>query len=82
MTAYINILTNEYPRHEGDIALNPSGEYLPVEWVDPPLYDPKTQRCYEGAPECVDGIWRMTWILRDATLEEINESNNTAKSLP
>jgi hypothetical protein len=74
MTAYIDILTGEYPRHDGDVALNPSGQYVAVEWVDPPIFNNDTQRCYEGDPINENGMWRMTWIVRDATQEEINES--------
>jgi hypothetical protein len=75
MTAYIKLSTNEYPRHDGDIALDPTGEYVAVQWVDAPAFDDATQRCGEGAPEQVDGQWRMTWIVRDATQEEIDMAN-------
>lgn len=75
MTAYINTTTNEYPRHAGDIALDPEGTYEPVAWVDQPDFDRATQRCYEGAPEKTKGGWRMTWIVRDATPEEIEAAN-------
>ena len=75
MTAYIKLSTGEYPRHPGDIALDPNSEYAVVKWVDPPSIDAKLQRCYEGAPINENGIWRMTWVVRDATQEEIDEAN-------
>ena len=50
MTAYIKLSTNEYPRHAGDIALDPAGEYAVVQWTDMPEFDRATQRCGEGAP--------------------------------
>ena len=75
MTAYIKLSTGEYPRHAGDIALDPDGEYVVVEWTDMPAHDPAAQRCYEGSPLNEDGIWRMTWIVRDATQEEIDAAN-------
>jgi hypothetical protein len=75
MSAYINLTRNEYPRHQGDIELYPNDTYAHVEWVDMPAYDYKTQRCGEGLPIEVDGIWHMTWIVRDATPEEIDLAN-------
>ena len=75
MTAYIKLSTNEYPRHDGDIALDPTGEYAAVQWVDAPDFNCATQRCGEGLPEQVNGQWRMTWIVRDATSEEIEIAN-------
>ena len=73
MSAYIKLSTLEYPRHVGDIALDPEGEYAPVQWVDPPQFDGATQVAYEVAPECVDGAWRMVWQVRDLTEQEIAE---------
>jgi hypothetical protein len=80
MSAYININTLEYPRHEGDIALDPQNQYAVVQWVDMPSFDSATQRCYEGAPEQIDGQWRMTWIVRDATQKEIDRANQPFNS--
>ena len=75
MTAYINLTTQEYPRHQGDIELNPNDTYVKVEWVDMPAYDAQTTRCEEGFPVKINSIWCMTWIVRDATPEEINLAN-------
>ena len=75
MTAYIKLSTNEYPRHDGDIALDPAGEYAVVQWTDMPEFDRATQRCGEGAPVNDGGVWRMTWVVRRATQEEIDEAN-------
>ena len=78
MTAYIKLSTNEYPRHDGDIAIDPAGaaNYAEVQWVDRPAYDRLTQRCAEGVPEQIDGQWRMTWVVREATPEEIENAKN------
>jgi len=77
MTAYIKLSTNEYPRHIGDIEIDDIGmeDFAVVQWVDSPQYDTKVQTCYEGAPVQVDGIWRMTWIVRDLSQEEIDLAN-------
>ncbi len=76
MTAYIKLSTREYPRHEGDIALDPNGsdDYALVHWQDQPEYDYLTQRCYEIEPIETNGIWSMQWYVRDATPEEIEEA--------
>jgi hypothetical protein len=77
MTTYINLTTNEYPRHVGDIELDPVGieNYAQVTWVNKPDYNTELQRCYEGIPILLNGIWYMTWIVRDVTQEEIDLAN-------
>jgi hypothetical protein len=77
MTAYINLTTNEYPRHVGDIELDPVGieNYAQVTWVNKPDYNTELQRCYEGEPMQINSVWYMTWIVRDATQEEIELVN-------
>ena len=96
MSAYIKLSTLEYPRHEGDIrAEHPEisedqtgvsfvcpDTHASVEWVDAPQYDIATQRVSEGAPELVDGKWRMTWVVRQATQEEIDALAEANKPLP
>lgn len=86
MTTYIKLATLEYPRHEGDIRAEhpeilesqtgdsfPCPEtYAPVQWVSPPLVDTSTQAVVQGAPEFVDGAWRVTWVVRALTQEELD----------
>lgn len=81
MSAYIKLSTLEYPRHEGDIAIDPAGaqDYALVQWVEPPVFDRATQRCYEIAPIEINGTWTMQWSVRDATPDEIQEANKTPK---
>jgi hypothetical protein len=71
MTAYIKLSTGEYPRHPGDIEVDPVKDYAAVEWADPPQFDVRTQRCAETSPALVNGAWKMVWSVRDATLEEV-----------
>jgi hypothetical protein len=77
MSSYIKLSTLEFPRHIGDIEIDPAGmaDYAHVEWVDRPEFDTKTQRCLTGAPQQVGGVWYRTWIVRDATPEEIEFAN-------
>jgi hypothetical protein len=77
MSSYIKLSTNEFPRHIGDIELDPAGmaDYAPVEWVEMPEFDPKMQRCEAGPPQQTDGVWYWMWTVRDATPEEIEQAN-------
>lgn len=72
MSAYIKLSTLEYPRHIGDIQIDPAGmaDYALVQWDEPPVYDVKTQLRHEGPPMLKDGQWFMTWIVRPLTEEE------------
>jgi hypothetical protein len=73
MTAYIKISTSEYPRHIGDIEIDPAGmvDYAHVEWVDPPEVDYATQCRFEGPPVLTDNGWQMTWAVRAVTPEDL-----------
>jgi hypothetical protein len=77
MTAYIKLSTNEYPRHVGDIEIDPAGaaDYALVQWVDQPAFDYATQRCQEISPVQENGAWKMAWVVRSATPEEIEQAN-------
>lgn len=83
MTAYIKLSTGEYPRHVGDIELDSAGleDYASVQWTDYPTFDKTTQRCYEDAPVQENGVWKMTWSVRDATPEEIELANKSVDFL-
>lgn len=77
MTTYIKLSTLEYPRHAGDIELDPAGmdDYAHVEWTDRPDFDRAVQRCGEDMPVQIDGVWKMTWVVRNATPQEIEKAN-------
>lgn len=82
MSAYIKLSTREYPRHVGDIAIDPAGEsdYALVEWVEPPQVQ-ENQRYHEGPPENVNGVWKMTWVVVTLTPEQIAEINAEAERI-
>jgi len=63
MSTYIKLSTLEYPRHIGDIEIDPAGmaDYAPVEWVDVPSFDGYTQRLGQKVPEQRGGQWFMVW---------------------
>jgi len=78
MSAYIKLSTNEYPRHIGDIEIDPAGmaDYVLVPYVNPPEVDVEKQVFFEKFPVQTDGQWQMLWGIRDLTAEEINIRNN------
>jgi hypothetical protein len=63
MSAYIKLSTLEYPRHIGDIEIDPAGmaDYAIVEWVDPPVFDPRTQIRTQLQPQRQGDQWFMVW---------------------
>jgi hypothetical protein len=87
--SYINTATGAYPLSANDVradflntsfpddaagfevAIARSG-YLPVQPVPAPEVD-YTQNVTEGGPEPVDGMWRQSWLVSDASAEEIAE---------
>lgn len=81
MSTYIKLSTLEYPRHVGDIAIDPQGsqDYELVQWVDRPEYNHNTQICYELAPKKINSIWLMQWAVRELTEEEIQDINQSAQ---
>lgn len=84
MSAYIKLATMEYPRHEQDIrneypmiTEDQTGPTFPcpntyalVQWAEPPSYLPD-QYIQQGVPAQVDGVWRMTWVVKDYTPAEL-----------
>lgn len=73
-----------YPLYEGDIRIEhpeitdaqtgstfpcPAG-YAKVHDTEPYAINHATHICYQTAPECRDGIWYVTWGVRERTREE------------
>jgi hypothetical protein len=77
---YIRLEDNTYPLYRGNIQSNyklgdefilPEG-YVQVNWIDPPVYDEKTQIPYVIEPKKLYlDYWVMQWAVRDLTPEEI-----------
>lgn len=67
----MKLSTKEFPLHEGDIALDPTSEYVLVEPTDSPEHDIKTHICTLGKPVNENDVWKMTWIVRERTEEEL-----------
>jgi hypothetical protein len=65
MSTYIKLSTLEYPRHIGDIEIDPAGmaDYAPVEWVEPPNINPKRERLSNSQPLQQEGRWVTNWAI-------------------
>jgi len=73
MYGFIKLSTGKYPCYTEDIANDPDGfgDYAYIHPTKQPEIDLKTQRCVLGQPIKVDDAWHATWVVRDATPEEI-----------
>ena len=78
MSAYLNLLTNEYPLYPGDMQLrfsdfdelNPPENYVVVPDKDPPAADDNF-KIQEVFPVLVDGVWVKQFVSIPLTPEEI-----------
>lgn len=83
MSTYIKLSTMEYPRHPGDIEIDPAGieDYALVEWVDPPTYNPEVEQIHAGLPILFGGTWKTNWVVEQIPYEtqakKTREKRNT-----
>lgn len=69
---FINENTNEYPRHIGDVQINPGERWKQVVAVPmPPLG--LNQVAVENTPQKIDGIWYQQWTVVDLSEDQIKE---------
>lgn len=73
MSTYIKLSTLEYPRHIGDIEIDPAGptDYAPVQWVEPPSFNPATERIRQLTPVQTDGQWSTAWEVYPIPFDEM-----------
>lgn len=76
MAYYLNTVTGEYPRHDGDLELLgwKIGEeilegWVEVHYVDPPVVE-KDYTVEEKIPSKIGDKWYMSWDIRKITEEE------------
>jgi hypothetical protein len=77
---YLNIITGEYPRYDGDLELlgwnvgEPLPEYwVPVEYVEP-LQVTATQVVEEIHPiQNAEGSWITAWSIRELNEQELKQ---------
>ena len=84
MSLFINIETLEYPRHIGDVELNPLAQWAEVIRTEPIGELQDGFEWIEDVPEIEDSEWKQRWKQskkRDMTLEEIEIEKARIESL-
>lgn len=63
MSVYIKLSTMEYPRHIGDIEIDPVGmaDYAPVVQYPPPNIDYSRNTLEVDTPQNREGVWHHMW---------------------
>ena len=71
MTVYINADTNEYPRYEADVVLDPTAAWVEVEEVAPPA-SANDEMTYQVTPILIEGKYVQQWKTRKLSEDELN----------
>ena len=75
---FINTDTFEYPRHAGDIELNPTANWEPVIQTPAPDIE-KGWLAEELPPIQINNIWTAQWTTRVMTQEELELNISNAE---
>lgn len=70
MTVYINADTNEYPRYEADVLLDPTAAWVQVQQVAPPA-SANNEVTYQTTPILVEGEYVQQWHIRKLSEDEL-----------
>lgn len=84
MSSFINVETGEWPLHQGDLDLM-YGANIP-ETIRPLIYMPqegagKDQTYDKKNPIEIDGVWIVTWTIRDKTVEELEREKQIEEAI-
>jgi hypothetical protein len=85
MALYLNTITNEYPRYDGDLELLgwQVGQPLPEGWAEvipsPEPVPGDGEVVQSQPPVLADGQWYMSWLVREMTPEERVRADNFPK---
>ena len=77
---YINADTLEYPRYEGDVALDPMANWQLVDEMPMPEVEDILMIAVEVQPILVNERWTQQFTIRPKTIEEIDESQKPTKA--
>jgi hypothetical protein len=77
---FINADTLEYPRYQGDVALDPTANWQPVDEMPMPEVEDILMVAVEVQPILLDERWTQQFIVRQKTTDEIAESNKPTKA--
>jgi hypothetical protein len=70
MSIFINLDTMEYPRFDGDVALDPDANWCQIIEVQPPLIA-DDEISYTLDPKLIDGAYWQVWAIRKLTPDEL-----------
>jgi len=71
MTIYINADSNEYPRYEADILLDPTANWVAVaDTPSPSIAD--DEMAYQITPILIEGEYIQQWQIRKLSEDELN----------
>ena len=73
MTIYINADTNEYPRYEADVLLNPTANWIAVADTPSPL-TADDEMAYQTIPILIDGEYVQQLKIRKLNNDELTQS--------
>lgn len=91
MSVYYNLVTNEYPKHIGDVQASfpeyKPGDPLPGAWVEvaqsalPEIAedDVGLKQIVELLPQKVNGVWSQRFVVKDAAVT-MDEAVSSAKA--
>jgi len=71
MTIYINVDSNEYPRYEADILLDPTANWVAVADTPSPLIA-NDEMAYQITPILIEGEYIQQWQIRKLSEDELN----------
>jgi hypothetical protein len=77
---YINADTLEYPRYDGDVALDPTANWQPVDEVPLPEVKDVLMLAIEVAPVLVNERWTQQFLIRPKTDDEIAAGKKLTKA--
>jgi hypothetical protein len=72
MTIYINADTNEYPRYEADVLLNPTANWIAVADTPSPSIA-NDEMPYQIEPILIDGKYIQQWQIRKLSDDELSK---------
>jgi hypothetical protein len=70
MSIFINLDTMEYPRFDGDVALDPNANWSQIVEVNPPAIA-IDEMAYTVEPELKDGSYCQVWAIRKLSPDEL-----------
>lgn len=83
MSTYIKLSTKEYPRHIGDIEIDPAGmdDYAPLVFTERPAFNSETHYCALGPAEEIDGVWQSTFVITQIPYDQCAQTTRAKRNV-